>query len=154
MFTLHPGGAPADGLNVSTVDFSRLLSLFYPRNVISGDLSTLDEWTSVLRLAHMYEFEGHRTLAIERLKTLATPIDRILLAREYLIDGWLEDAYTELCMREEPLTLDEGVRLGVEDVVRLADIRQSVRATYRIVPKEQHIRTLVRYQLSTRGLTL
>ncbi|KAI0368865.1 hypothetical protein BV20DRAFT_968647 [Pilatotrama ljubarskyi] len=157
MFTLNPGATPEEGRSdelpiplpaVSAVDLARFLLLFYPRDVVSGDLSTLDEWTSVLRLAHRYEFEQHRTLAIERLERLATPIDRILLARMYDITHWLQEAYYDLCVREEALTYDEGVRLGMADVILLADLRQRIRGpVMRSHMHEQYIRSTIRSKL-------
>ncbi|KAI0354611.1 hypothetical protein OH77DRAFT_1425677 [Trametes cingulata] len=154
MFTLSPGNAPEEGRSdalpiplpdVSAVDLARFLSLFYPRNVVSGDLNTLDEWTSVLRITHRYEFDQHRALAIERLERLATPVERIFLARTYDILHWLHDAYYDLCIREEPLTYDEGVRLGMQDVILLADLRQRIRGRLTLSPAhEPYIRATIR----------
>ncbi|KAI0778966.1 hypothetical protein BD413DRAFT_442400, partial [Trametes elegans] len=116
MFTLNPGSAFVEGRSdelpislpdVRADDFARLLYLFYPRDVVSGDLQTVADWTSVLRLAHRYQLDAHRQLAVARLEQLASPIDRILLARQYDIPGWLEQAYFALCVREESLTIDE-----------------------------------------------
>ncbi|RDX51134.1 hypothetical protein OH76DRAFT_1401907 [Lentinus brumalis] len=137
MFTLRPGSGPAEGTSdehpivlpeVRAVDFDRFMSLFYPRDVVTGDLSTLEDWISVLALATKYEFEAHRALAIERLSRLGSPTDRLVLAREYDIPGWLEEAYYLICIREDALTLEEGHRLGMEDVIALADLRQRIRA--------------------------
>ncbi|KAI0654482.1 hypothetical protein C8Q70DRAFT_521812 [Cubamyces menziesii] len=154
MFTLNPGDAPAEGRSdehpvplpdVKADDFARFLSLFYPSNVIDGDLSTFDEWTSVLRISHRYEFDEYCKLAVQRLETLATPIDRILLAREYDIPNWLENAYYDLCVREDSLTYDEGVRLGMADVILIAELRQRIRgAVMRVaLPPEQRIRWMI-----------
>ncbi len=114
----------------------------------SGDLTTLDEWTSVLRLTHLYEFEAHRALAVQRLTTLAPPIDRILLSRKYGIPEWLEDAYYELCIREPSLTLAEGERLGMPEVILIADLRQTIRMNARVhgIP-EHYVRGTIRQRL-------
>ncbi|KAI0720044.1 hypothetical protein C8T65DRAFT_24056 [Cerioporus squamosus] len=137
MFTLRPGSGPAEGASddhpivlpdVRAVDFERLMSLFYARDIVTGDLTTLEDWISVLALATKYDFEAHRTLAIERLSRLGSPTDRIVLARDYDIPRWLEEAYYLLCIREEALTLEEGDRLGMQDVIALAELRQRIRA--------------------------
>ncbi|KAI0756345.1 hypothetical protein C8Q80DRAFT_1090969 [Daedaleopsis nitida] len=137
MFTLRPGDGPEEGKSdehpvvlegVQAVDFERLLALFYPRDVLTGDLTTLEHWTSVLALATKWEFEAHRALAIDRLSRLGSPADRIVLARAYDIPNWLEEAYYHLCVREEALTLEEGLKLGMEDVIVLAELRQRIRA--------------------------
>ncbi|EIW64163.1 uncharacterized protein TRAVEDRAFT_158128 [Trametes versicolor FP-101664 SS1] len=157
MFTLNPGDAPVDGRSdeqpialhdVSAADFERLLSLFYPRDVVSGDLSTLEQWTSVLRLTHIYEFEAHHALAVKRLAVLAPPIDRLLLSRQYDVPEWLEDAYYELCIREPSLTLEEGARLGLPEVVRIADLRQAIRVSARVHFPEHYIRGAIRQRLT------
>ncbi|KAF9820055.1 hypothetical protein IEO21_01717 [Rhodonia placenta] len=110
MFSLSPNKAqegcddnhPIHIPEVSRQDFERLLSLFYP-----------DE------------------LAITRLLQLASPIDRVLLARQFDVSPWLRPAYLELCKRDEALTLDEGMRLGMRYVIMLSEIRQSIRANKR-----------------------
>ncbi|OSD00806.1 hypothetical protein PYCCODRAFT_1436867 [Trametes coccinea BRFM310] len=136
ILSLHPGDAPVEGRSdelpvqlpqVEATDFERFLYLFYPTSVPLGDLTTLEDWKSVLRIAHRYMFMEHRGLAIERLKTLCTPVDRIILSREYDIEGWLEGAYYELCMRDEALNLEEGTRLGMADVIAISGLRQLVR---------------------------
>ncbi|KAI0334088.1 hypothetical protein GY45DRAFT_1318960 [Cubamyces sp. BRFM 1775] len=154
MFTLNPGDTPVEGRSderpiplpdVKAVDFARFLSLFYPSNVIDGDLSTFDEWTSVLRISHRYEFDEHYNLAVQRLEHLATAIDRILLAREYDIPNWRESAYYDICVREDSLTYDEGMRLGMADVVLIADLRQRIRGVVicLTLPPEQRIRWMI-----------
>jgi hypothetical protein len=37
---------------------------------------------------------------------------------------WLGEAYEAVCKRKDPLTQQEGVRLGVEDVIRISAVRQ------------------------------
>ena len=113
------------------------------RDVVTGDLSTLDEWTSVLALATKWEFDAHRALAI----------DRIVLARTYDIPNWLDEEYYRLCVREEALTLEEGRRLGMEDVILLAELRQRVRAHawgYTMPLHETSVRHTNRARLATR----
>lgn len=139
MFSLSPNKAqegcddnhPIHIPEVSRQDFERLLSLFYPDSAIQGDLTTAKEWTSVLALATKFQFLEYRELAITRLLQLASPIDRVLLARQFDVSPWLRPAYLELCKRDEALTLDEGMRLGMRYVIMLSEIRQSIRANKR-----------------------
>ncbi|EPS96664.1 hypothetical protein FOMPIDRAFT_1129890 [Fomitopsis schrenkii] len=145
LFELPPeAGQLAEGLtderpifleDVTCRDFERLLSLFYPENISAGDLSTTEEWTSVLALATKWEFADYRQLAIARLAQLASPVDRILLGRRYDVPEWLAAAYLELCTRDDALSYDEGVRLGMHDVILLSDIRQSVRKGRLMMPE-------------------
>ncbi|CDO73446.1 hypothetical protein BN946_scf185013.g81 [Trametes cinnabarina] len=145
MFTLDPGDSKLEGRSdelpvrlpeVQAVEFARLLSIFYPRDVVNGDLSTLEDWASVLRITHLYDFEEHRKLAITHVEQLAGPIDRIILAREYDIPAWLEPAYCALVIREESLTLEEGTRLGMADVILIARMRHTVRGGL-FIPSQQ-----------------
>ena len=76
---------------------TRRLTPTIDRNISDGDLSTTEEWTSVLALATQWEFADYRRLAIARLAQLASPVDRILLGRRYDIPEWLSTAYLELC---------------------------------------------------------
>lgn len=66
-----------------------------------------------------------KLLSIHRLSFTASPIDKIVLGRRYNISEWLGGAYEAVCTRSDPLTVEEGIRLGVEDAVRIAAVRQA-----------------------------
>jgi hypothetical protein len=91
-------------------------------------LHTQAEWTSVLHLAHRWNFASVRALAIHKLGTLAGPVDRVVLARVYGIKHWLPLAYQTLCEREVFLSDEEGLRLGIEDVLKIGRARTAMRA--------------------------
>ena len=116
--------------------------------MVHGDLATLEEWTSVLRIAKMYFFDDHRELAIARLAQIGGPVDRIVLAREFDIPGWLEEGFFELCIRPGSLTLEEGDRLGMKDVIKIADLRQRARYT-NLGWHHDVIRATIRQELRT-----
>lgn len=84
-----------------------------------------------------------RALAITKLESVATPVDRIVLANKYHIDNWLVPAYVELARRVPSLTLEENTKLGMAIATLLADIRVTVRgvATPR-VPEVSVIATI------------
>ncbi|KAI0644967.1 hypothetical protein C8Q79DRAFT_912026 [Trametes meyenii] len=134
-----PNGMPAEGHDddnplhfsgISATDFERLLWVLYPPSYAAHKPKTVDEWRSILSLATRWEFASIRTLAIHELRTLSmSPVERILLAQEFDIDGrWALSAYTALCERPEPLTLAEGARLGLETALRIAQLREQLRA--------------------------
>ena len=125
---------------------TRRLTPTIDRNISDGDLSTTEEWTSVLALATQWEFADYRRLAIARLSQLASPVDRILLGRCYDIPEWLSTAYLELCTRDDPLSYEEGERLGMRDVILLSDIRQSVRGP-RVMMQDKNIAILIERRL-------
>ncbi|KZP25161.1 hypothetical protein FIBSPDRAFT_1009241, partial [Athelia psychrophila] len=111
--------------DISTRDLDLFLSIF-PRKPSFGlySVSTVDEWSSILHLADKWSFESIRALAITQLVPIASPIDKIVLGRRYGVNAWLPGAYGTVCVRPTALTLDEGRRLGVDDVVRINAIRQ------------------------------
>ncbi|KIM91718.1 hypothetical protein PILCRDRAFT_827 [Piloderma croceum F 1598] len=111
-------------LAVSTKDFDTFLSILYPVECSALALTTVDEWTSILRLAVEWNFQSIKNLAVERLSAIATPVDKIVLGRRFDIFEWLENAYTNVCWRDEALTIEEGKLLGVEDVIEIAAMRQ------------------------------
>jgi hypothetical protein len=71
-----------------------------------------------------WNFQSIKNLAVERLSAIATPVDKIVLGRRYNIFEWLENAYIDVCWRDQALTIEEGKLLGVEDVIKIAAMRQ------------------------------
>lgn len=88
--------------------------------------STLDEWASILHLSSKWGFGAIRALAVREVFALASPVDKIVLGRKYTMHDWLFDALVEVCERPEPLTLEEGRRLGMDDVIRIYRARQTL----------------------------
>lgn len=59
------------------------------------------------------------------------PVDRAVMARAFAVDPsrrWLEIAYAALGTREQPITREEGERLGLDVVLHLAEVRERIRA--------------------------
>lgn len=86
---------------------------------------TIAQWTSILHLAAKWEFENIKLLAIDNLTAHAAPIDKIILGKRYGITEWLPSAYKAVCTRADPLTVEEGMKLGIEDTVRISAARQA-----------------------------
>jgi hypothetical protein len=129
------------------VDFDAFLSVLYPqyvylsqhqgacfifvpflRNFNTLEERTFEEWSSILDLSTRWGFAGIRNLAIRCLKP-PSPLRRLLLARKYAVEEWVNPALLELCERPEPLSLDEARHLDFEDVVLVGSVRQNVRST-------------------------
>lgn len=70
--------------------------------------------------------ENIRDLAIDKLGSIASAAERFALANEYDITDWLLPAYTELCMRMEPLNLEEGKKLGIEAVINIGAMKHEI----------------------------
>ncbi|KZP15377.1 hypothetical protein FIBSPDRAFT_684963, partial [Athelia psychrophila] len=126
--------------DVNCADFDEFLTILYPtgkpreyRVMIDWFLSlteqetctaTTAQWTSILHLAVKWGFKKIKLLAIDNLTASANPVDKIVLGLRYGITDWLPTAYEAVCTRADPLTLEEGMKLGVEDTVRISAARQ------------------------------
>ncbi|EIN11457.1 hypothetical protein PUNSTDRAFT_131623 [Punctularia strigosozonata HHB-11173 SS5] len=130
--------------DVDCNDFDLFLDIIYPRDYNKRMAETLADWTAVLHLSDMWGFRTIRELAMRKCFPLALPVDKIVLGRRYDIKGWLKDAYVAICQREEPLTLQEGKRLHLEDVIAISEVRQSIRDAKMLAPAETVVSTVVR----------
>jgi hypothetical protein len=105
---------------------SQLSNLHY-RNFQQRDVTTVEDWSSVLKLATQWDFASIRELAIEELSLIPSPVDQLILAHAYDVQRWLMPAYSALCERKEPLSKEEGRRIGVDDVVLIHQVRECMR---------------------------
>ncbi|KAI6040619.1 hypothetical protein EDC04DRAFT_2566837, partial [Pisolithus marmoratus] len=88
-----------------------------------------DQWISVLKLSTMWEFDELRNAAIQYLDPSSQrlhPVDKFVLALQYDIKKWLLPTLLELAARAEPINTEEGHRIGLEKVVKLAAVREDV----------------------------
>ncbi|KAF7973593.1 hypothetical protein HWV62_14888 [Athelia sp. TMB] len=108
----------------SCTDFDEFLAILYPTDFLHPAIKSTKQWISMLHLSAKWGFESIKLLAIDRLTARAAPIDKIVLGRRYAIDEWLPGAYEAICARADPLTLEEGMKLGVEDTVRISATRE------------------------------
>jgi hypothetical protein len=80
----------------------------------------------------MWGFPQVKALAVREMDRIPIPpVDRAVMARAFEVDParqWLETAYTELSTREQPLTREEGERLGLDVVLHLAEVRERIRS--------------------------
>jgi hypothetical protein len=92
--------------------------------------ATVEEWTSILKLAHQWDFIGVKALALRELEQLKIPsLQKIVIYHSYAIDrSLLQVAYTAFAIRDESITLEEGQELGLETALQLARAREFVRA--------------------------
>ncbi|KAF8270199.1 hypothetical protein EI94DRAFT_1571952 [Lactarius quietus] len=111
--------------DVERNDFEALLSVLYPQSFEAHEL-TYEQWKSVLHLSSCWGFASLRNLALKSI-TPPTSHDQLVLARTYSVDQWVLPALTALCLRKLPLSLDEALQMSMEDVVRVATVREEVR---------------------------
>ena len=92
--------------------------------------ATVEDWTVILDLAHSWGFPEVKKLVIRELEKLEmSDVDRIVMYHNYEVDReLLTPRYAALCAREEPLTLREGLRLGMETALMIARARECARS--------------------------
>ncbi|KZP28765.1 hypothetical protein FIBSPDRAFT_1039492 [Athelia psychrophila] len=110
--------------DVSCSDFDEFLAILYPTDFRHPTEKTTAQWTSILHLAAKWGFESIQLLAIDKLTATAIAVDKIVLGRRYGIANWLPGAYEAVCTRVDPLTVEEGMKLGVEDIIKISAARQ------------------------------
>jgi hypothetical protein len=73
----------------------------------------------------MWEFCKIRQLAIDSLQSVEMdPAEKYLLARETGVDAWLIPSLRQFATREDPLSMADYERLGIECVLKLARLRE------------------------------
>ncbi|EJD08155.1 uncharacterized protein FOMMEDRAFT_74122 [Fomitiporia mediterranea MF3/22] len=125
---------PLELRGVTAKDFTRFLWVFY--NPDYSYEASVNKWSSILRLAHTWKFPKVKELAVREMDKLEiSPVDKAVMAREFEVDPkrrWLETAYAELGAREQPITKEEGTRLGLDVVLHLAEVRERIRERRRL----------------------
>lgn len=121
---------------VSKADFECLLKVLLCRQHGKNKdlvLSLTNEWTSVLKLSTMWEFASLRKAAISWLDTSPASlhrsdlIEKIVLATRYDIKEWLLPSLLAIAQRPDPISVEEGKRLGIETALKLASVREKLR---------------------------
>jgi len=118
--------------DISKIDFERFLWVFYNPKYSIYDAS-IDEWSSILKLAYTWDFIEVKELAIRGLESLGVPaLQKVALYQTYDVDrNLLQAAYTALTVRDEPITIEEGRELGLETALQVARAREIARAPRR-----------------------
>jgi len=82
---------------------------------------------SVFELVHMWCFEYIKTVLAGTLQSLWDKddiVDQICFAHKYEIEEWYPATYATLACRDEPLTEEEGERLGLRFSLRMGRVRE------------------------------
>lgn len=83
----------------------------------------------ILRLASKWGFDSIRSHAIGVMETVfddQDPLDRIFLAIQCNVPGWVHSAYVTLCEREAGLSADDIERLGPARAAAIFQIREAL----------------------------
>ncbi|KAG2142304.1 uncharacterized protein EDB93DRAFT_613073 [Suillus bovinus] len=114
--------------DVKSEDFARFLWVFYNPKYSLYE-APLETWLSILHLANRWSFSNVKELTVRELEKIhIEPVDKIAIYHEYTINKhFLIPAYIAVCKRDKPLSFAEGMQLGMETVLRVADARERAR---------------------------
>lgn len=91
----------------------------------------VDDWVVIMALAHKWGFQEVMRLATREIERLEMPdIDRIVAYHRFELDrSLLIPRYAALTAREEPLSYEEGMALGMDTTLKIFRAREVARAT-------------------------
>jgi hypothetical protein len=83
----------------------------------------------ILDLAQKWDFKQVEQLCIRELERLAlSPVDRVQIYQRHKLDETLLiDSFEELTTREEPIEMEEGLKLGLKTSLQIARAREMSR---------------------------
>jgi hypothetical protein len=87
-----------------------------------------DDWIAILDLACRWDFNDIRDLCIKELGSVELdPLQKISLQQKHNIDTqWAYSSYITLCARNDPLTVEEATKLGIEVTVKIFTVREKL----------------------------
>jgi hypothetical protein len=89
---------------------------------------TTEGWISVLKLATMWNFKDIRVLAINKLTNEPMEsVQKILLAKTYMVPQWLRAGYSELALRWDVLSSAEAELMGYPTAILLFQVREKIK---------------------------
>ncbi|KAL1719803.1 hypothetical protein EV715DRAFT_272452 [Schizophyllum commune] len=138
MFTLPPGqGQDTEGCSdehpvvlegATDEEFRQFLRILLPRNALRPDHDlTQEQWTHVLKLATMWDFDDVRQLAVSKMGKMEMSRDqRFRLGRAYSVSKWYHGVLKDLVQRVEPLTKEDVDLVGIDIALGIASNRERI----------------------------
>ncbi|EUC67584.1 BTB domain protein [Rhizoctonia solani AG-3 Rhs1AP] len=110
-------------------DFAALLKVLYA-SLFSSNQPTPEAPLIIpaFRLANLFNFSELRAYLLPLAEKSLGDVDKIVFAREFGIEEWLVPAYTQLCQREERLSVEEARKLEVDSVLMISHLREQYRS--------------------------
>jgi hypothetical protein len=115
--------------DVKSEDFARFLWVFYNPKYSVYD-APLETWLSILKLANRWTFDNVKELSVRELEKIDTieAVEKISIYHDNNISRlYLIPSYIAVCKRDKPLSFTEGMKLGMETVLRVAEARERLR---------------------------
>ena len=85
----------------------------------------------MLELSNKWGMAQVKALAIQKLTPITTAVEKIIIAKKHALPlvehrEWLIPAYTELCARRSPLTLEEAEDLDLPTILKVWEIQNTI----------------------------
>ncbi|KAJ8481705.1 hypothetical protein ONZ45_g15214 [Pleurotus djamor] len=115
------------GVNVR--DFERFLSVLYPDELGVEPVRSPEEWISLLKQSHHWQVESLKRVASQHVASLdMSPAERIKLYQDCGLGDSIDllAAFTQLCQREEAISLLEANLLGMEAYSKVVALREMI----------------------------
>ncbi|KAG8221240.1 hypothetical protein J3R82DRAFT_1402 [Butyriboletus roseoflavus] len=114
--------------DIKSEDFARFLWVFYNPKYSLYD-APLDTWLSILKLANRWTFDNVKELAVRELEKIdIEAVEKIAIYHDNSISRlYLIPSYISVCKRDKPMSFTEGMKLGMETVLRVAEARERLR---------------------------
>jgi hypothetical protein len=89
----------------------------------------LETWLSILKLANRWTFDSVKELSVRELEKIEIEaVEKISIYHDHNISRlYLIPSYISVCKRDKPLSFKEGMSLGMETVLRIAEARERLR---------------------------
>ena len=89
----------------------------------------LETWLSILKLANRWTFDSVKELSVRELEKIEIEaVEKIAIYHDHNISRlYLIPSYISVCKRDKPLSFREGMSLGMETVLRIAEARERLR---------------------------
>jgi len=111
--------------NITVKEFDTFLSILYPSDYDTFELTTNVEWIAVLKLVDMWSFKSMRVLVINQLESSLSCRDLFALGHAHQIKGWVDLATRTLSSRVETPQVDELRAMASEDIASVIAARKS-----------------------------
>ncbi|KAF5320889.1 hypothetical protein D9619_002115 [Psilocybe cf. subviscida] len=114
-------------VGVKKDDFKNLVRVMYARAYADEEILSEAQWTSVLVLSERWDMPRLQALAIAKLTPALArdPHKMAVMGRVYDVSSWLISGIHALVVRPEPpMGLIDAQRLGVEEALKVAEIRE------------------------------
>jgi len=134
--------------DTSSEAFTKFLWVFYnPKYSIYT--TSVENWTKILVLAQRWGFKEVEQLCIRELENLSIPpVEKIQIYQEFRIDrSRLLSSFAALTSRPNPLSLEEGQKVGLETALQIARARELSRGAHAkpsAVLNEAELRSVIR----------